>query len=57
MKALSALISGQPVTSEKNIFQSLSPSNTTDVVGVFASADKAVCEDACHAARQAFASW
>lgn len=57
MKALSAIISGQAVTSDKHLFQSLSPSNLSDVVGTFSSADKAVCEKACHAARNAFASW
>ncbi|MEY2988250.1 MAG: hypothetical protein RJB13_1771 [Pseudomonadota bacterium] len=57
MEALSALISGKAVRSDRDIFKSVSPSNLTDVVGTFSSADKSLCEDACHAARQAFASW
>lgn len=57
MKALSAFISGQAITSEKDLFQSLNPANMTDVVGTFSSADKELCEDACRAARRAFSSW
>lgn len=57
MTTLCALISGQNITSDNNIFQSQSPSNLEDIVGTFASADKSVCEAACQSARAAFPSW
>ncbi|MBM3382665.1 MAG: aldehyde dehydrogenase family protein [Betaproteobacteria bacterium] len=57
MKALSALIAGQDVVSQDNLFQSLNPANNNDVVGTYASADKPLCRDACVAAREAFPAW
>lgn len=57
MNALQAIIAGTEIRSSNLLFKSLNPSDTRDVVGTFASADKSICRDACIAARDAFKEW
>lgn len=57
MKYTCAVIAGQDCKSDRDIFQSLNPADTSDVVGEYSSANKDICRQACEAARTAFPKW
>lgn len=57
MNGISSIIRGEKRTQTANLFKSLNPANIDDVVGVYASASKEECRDACRAARESFQKW
>lgn len=57
MTALRAIVADKEIRSSQNQFKSLNPADTRNVIGIFSSADKENCRDACVAAREAFDGW